>query len=94
MTCDGSAPDWSVAIGAEGASFSYIGTSAMDIPQMSRAEGRAWPLAMTLISADYSSTAILIVEPRACDTGNHAATVLTQRNEVPVLLVGCCTLHD
>ena len=94
MSCAGRAAEWSIEIGVEGATFNYIGTTAMDIPQMSRAEGRAWLLAMTLISADYSSTAILIVEPRTCETGTHAAHVLTQRNETPVLLVGCCNLQD
>ena len=94
MTCFGSEPNWSATLSADGASFAYIGSSPMDVPQMSRAEGREWPLALTLISPDYRSTAILIVDARACDGGTHAAEVLTQRNETPVLLVGCCTLQD
>ena len=95
LECRGEAPDWQLSMTSQSAEFTYIGTATMDIPQSSRAEGRASPQAFTLISSDYSGTAIVIVHDRACDLGQDArfdteVQVLTQRNDTPVLLAGCC----
>lgn len=94
-SCRGIGPQWSAQIAGETARFSYIGHAEMDIPQFSRAEGRLWPVAMTLVSTDYSRTAILMIHERACNLGediiyDYEAQVLTQRHETPVLLTGCC----
>jgi len=96
--CFGNAPAWRAEVRGDGAQLDYIGSHQMSVPQSSRAEGRAWPMAMTLISGDYSTTAILIVDERACETGgadfDYAAEMLTQRADTPVLLAGCCILQD
>lgn len=93
-SCVGVDPAWTLALSQDTARFDYIGAAEMTIPQVSRAEGRTWPLAMTLISADYSSTAIVLLHDRSCsiDGESHPveAQVLTQRQDLPVLLTGCC----
>ena len=93
--CRGVMPDWSAHITGPTASFTYIGTAQMDVPQFSRAERRVWPVAMTLVSTDYSSTAIVLIHERSCNLGEDIiyefeAQVLTQRQDMPVLLTGCC----
>lgn len=77
--------------------FDYVGQTAMTIPQNARAEGRAWPWAMTLVSEDYQRTAIVLLHERSCDDGTgsllpYEMQVLTQRTDQPVLLTGCCRL--
>ena len=94
-TCEGTEPAWSLDLTQTTATFDYIGETEMTIPQTSRAEGRSWPVAMTLISADFSSTAIVILHDRMCQTGqSHEVQVLTQRQDLPVLLTGCCNVVD
>lgn len=66
-----------------------------DVPHFTIAEGRDWPRAYSLI-ADFD-TAILIVDQLACRLGeqqtSHAAQILTQRGQTPILLTGCCEVR-
>lgn len=92
--CEGQTPDWSITMTGNTGSLSYIGASDMTIPQVSRAEGRIWPLALTMISDDFSRTAVVILNERSCQLGeadfDYEAQILTQRQDLPVLLTGCC----
>ncbi len=96
VTCEGTSPDWSLALTSDGASFAFIGQSEMDIPQISRAEGQIWPMALTLIDESFTKTAIVVLHERSCidREDGQDVQVLTQRNEQPVLLSGCCLPLD
>ncbi|WP_372884759.1 hypothetical protein [Shimia sp.] len=92
LKCSGTDPDWTLTLGASEARFDYLRRTRFQVPQSSRAEGRDWPRAYTLI-ADFDS-AILLVDRAPCDGGPtaapYAAHVLTQRGQTPILLTGCC----
>ncbi|AKS45961.1 hypothetical protein SAMN05444287_1066 [Octadecabacter temperatus] len=88
LTCGGVEPEWSMSLDGSQGEFEYHGASNMTIMLDTPAEGADWPRAFTLIGRGDS--AILIVEPNACETGPYTARVLTQRGETPVLLTGCC----
>ncbi|SMX31299.1 hypothetical protein [Octadecabacter ascidiaceicola] len=88
IACSGNEPEWSLSMDNTQADFDYRGTSDMTVMLDTPAEGADWPRAFTLIGRGDS--AILIVEPAACETGPYSARVLTQRGETPVLLTGCC----
>jgi hypothetical protein len=104
LRCYGHAPDWSLEIAGTTALFSYPlspnSAQSFDIPQRSQPEGAArhWPQAMTLI-ADFD-TAIVVLDRANCQTGDDSTTtdspsnirahILTQRNQTPILLTGCC----
>ena len=88
LTCHGTSPDWTLDLAAETAVFAFADRqSTLDIPQQSRPEGQDWPVAMTLIGPRDS--AIVILEAPD-ESGTHAARILTQRFETPILLVGTC----
>lgn len=93
MACGGEAPFWTLRASGAEASFGWPAQLHYDIPQMTRAEGRAWPLAATLIERDQRATAILLVDAALCESGGQRAHVLTQRGTEPVLLTGCCALQ-
>lgn len=94
-SCIGADPTWALALSAQTAVLDYIGAATMTVPQVSRAEGRTWPVAMTLVSDDYSRTAIVLLHDRSCTLADQSypveAQILTQRQDLPVLLTGCCT---
>ena len=91
FTCSGSAPDWTLKLQNDSATFAYFDReSTLDIPQQSKPEGADWPKAMTLIGPRDS--AIVLLHNRACDGQSHEMQVLTQRGETPVLLTGCCQI--
>ncbi|HCP80392.1 MAG TPA: hypothetical protein DIT67_01930 [Octadecabacter sp.] len=88
IACSGVEPEWSILMEDNQAEFEYRGTSEMTIMLDTPTEGADWPRAFTLIGRGDS--AIVIIEPNACDTGPYTARVLTQRGQTPVLLTGCC----
>lgn len=94
LTCLGSAPDWRLELDSEEARFEYLRSTEMTVPQSSRAEGRDWPRAYTLI-AEFD-TAILLADQTACSLNQApypiTAHVLTQRGQTPILLTGCCRI--
>ncbi len=93
FSCLGNDPNWSLEISEDAATFAYLDRqSDLGIPQKSAAEGRDWPLAMTLVGPRDS--AIVILHDRICEGQTHEAQVLTQRGETPILLTGCCTRAD
>ncbi|MBU2993330.1 hypothetical protein Q4555_00945 [Octadecabacter sp. 1_MG-2023] len=87
MICAGPDDEWSLKIDQDTAEFSYLFTSNMDIPLQTRPRDAQWPVALTLIGRGDS--AIAIITPEQCD-GSFGITVLTQRGETPLMLVGCC----
>ena len=89
MTCTGESPDWTLIYSEDMATFTYeFRDSALEAIQSSTAEGRDWPVAMTLIGPEDSG--VLIVEPLPEEDG-FSALILTQRDEAPLLLSGTCT---
>ena len=88
LDCTGNAPDWVLTFDGAMATFSFQNReSVLDVIQSSTAEGRDWPVAMTLIGPRDSG--VLIVEPLAEDD-TFSALILTQHAETPVLLAGTC----
>lgn len=88
LTCTGTAPDWRLEITDDSAAFRFPGLTRMDIPHSTRAEGRDWPRAMTLIGP--RDTAIVVIHQRDCGGLPFESQVLTQRGQTPILLSGCC----
>ena len=90
VACYGTAPDWRLTITNTAASFQFENRSIQfEVPQHSRAEGRDWPLAITMVARN--DTAIVVLEPSA--TG-YVVDILTQRNTVPILLTGSCEVRE
>jgi len=93
LVCQGTAPKWDMVVTEDDTVFDHlIASSDMDIALVTTAQDADWPAALTLIGRGDS--AILIVEPAACDTGELSARVLTQRGETPLLLTGCCSIQN
>lgn len=88
LLCSGADPDWSVEVTGTSATLNYIRKSDLDIPHRTRAEGKDWPRALTMIGV--RDTAILILHQRPCAQSEYEAQLLTQRGTTPVLLQGCC----
>lgn len=88
MSCSGISPDWSLSLSGDEAEFSFQRDSDLNVQLITTPLNADWPRAITMIGRGDS--AILIVEPARCDTGDMSARVLTQRGETPILLVGCC----
>ncbi|MCF2903928.1 hypothetical protein L0666_02925 [Octadecabacter sp. CECT 8868] len=88
LICSGSDPTWTLEVAGETATLDFQRSSEMDVMLVTPAEGRDWPVALTLIGRGDS--AILIVDQGLCNGYDHGARVLTQRGETPLLLVGCC----
>lgn len=88
LTCQGHQPDWHLSIGQESAAFTFTSESQLSIPHAVRAEGRDWPLALTLIGRDESAIAIL--RPRTDGSPDLLIDVLTQVGDAPVILTGIC----
>ncbi len=96
MRCEGTTPDWRLAILGAEARLYYPSETQMEIPHSTRAEGREWPQALSLIGA--RDTAIVILNQRDCtiaaDTFAFEAQILTQRGQTPILLSGCCAVTE
>lgn len=92
LTCEGIEPDWKLSTKDDTAQFRYLRDSDMTLMLTTFAQGRDWPIALTYVGRGDS--AILMIEPDACDAGDLRATILTQRGDTPVLLLGCCTRED
>ncbi len=94
LICEGVGPDWSLTMTPDEGEFTFAGPPlTMPIPQESRAEGRPFPRAYTLLGG--RDTAIVILNERRCDTPvvtgwPYEANILTQKGEQPVILFGCC----
>ncbi len=90
--CAGSDPDWTLGVDEGQAEFAFPAVTGMEVMHERRAEARDWPLALTLIGG--RDTAIVLIEPAACLASGSKrpfrATVLTQRAQTPLVLVGCC----
>lgn len=63
-----------------------------DVRLATKALNEQETVAYTLIGA--RDTAILIVFPASCNANTHAAHLLTQQNQSPILITGCCVLDD
>ena len=88
MVCEGSSPDWSLSISGETAVFDFQRTSDLALMLTTPAQGRDWPVALTFVGRGDS--AIVMVDEGKCGGETFEASVLTQRGETPLLLVGCC----
>lgn len=90
MSCTGQSPDWTLDIAHDGAVFNLARESELTIALDTPALDAEWPRALTLIGRGDS--AIVILENRACESGDLTARILTQRGETPLLLTGCCQM--
>lgn len=97
LLCGGAEPFWNLTIEDDRAAFSTPerpDAVTFDIRLRTRAEGRDWPRAFTLIGR--GDTAVIVLDQRSCsDTVTdraypYAGTLLTQRGTEPILLSGCC----
>ena len=88
MTCEGTDPDWAIAVDGDTAVFDFQRESELSLMLTTPAQGGDWPVALTFVGRGDS--AILIVENGLCGGEDHGARVLTQRGETPLLLTGCC----
>ncbi len=88
LLCEGSSPDWSLTVSGDTAVFDFQRESQLSLMLTTPAEGRDWPVALTFIGRGDS--AILMVDQGTCEGESLNASVLTQRGETPLLLVGCC----
>ena len=86
--CSGQNPDWQLSFDSQQARFTFPSPTDMDVMLQTKAEGREWPRAYTLIGD--RDTAIVLLDPVACSNGTHSANVLTQRGTTAILLAGCC----
>ena len=92
LECSGSNPEWQLTIAGDEAEFAFADrASKLDIPQRSTAEGANWPVAMTIVGPRDS--AIVLLDQKACEAGDIAAHVMTQRGQTPILLTGCCEVQ-
>lgn len=87
-SCSGTDPDWTLEIDQNTAVLDYLRVSDLTLAMTTTPAGSAdWPQAYTFIGRGDS--AIVISEAR--DQNNLSTVrVLTQRGEVPILLVGTC----
>ena len=92
LGCTGSDPDWTLSTQGDTARFEFGYDSELSLMLTTQAQGHDWPIAMTYIGRGDS--VIAVIEPAACETGDIRATLLTQRGETPLMLVGCCTRQD
>jgi len=98
LICDGVMPEWQLDLLSDNdARFQFAGRDQrFTIPQSTRAEGRDWPRAMTLVSRN--DTAILVLDETTCTVGDDTypmrLDILTQRGETPILLTGCCMVAE
>lgn len=96
LACEGNSPDWRLDLSGPVARFRFSGATEMEIPLRTRAEGRDWPRALTLIGE--RDTAIVVLHDRACGIAQDSfpieAQILTQRGQTPVLLTGCCAVTE
>ncbi|MEQ9693346.1 hypothetical protein [Shimia sp. SDUM112013] len=96
FTCDGADPDWHLTLAGPMAQLRYLRNTDFEIPQSTRAEGRDWPRAYTLVS-EFDTAIIILNEARCTVSGAQwpiTAHVLTQRGTTPILLTGCCTVAE
>ncbi len=97
--CGGVEPFWSLEIRSDTATFSTpdIPSQSLDIPLITKTEGRPWPRAFTLISE--TGTGIALIRQRRCnDTMSDRKfpfeiDYLTQSSSTPIILTGCCRLR-
>lgn len=94
LTCFGSEPEWKLSLTQDSAQMKFVFDTVLDIPLITTPDGRTNPRAFTLIGE--TDTAILLLNERVCraegESHPYEAHVLTQRNQTPVLLVGCCVV--
>lgn len=98
--CGGVEPFWGLEVRSNRATFTLPGFDAIsyEIPLITPAEGRTDIAALTLLAE--RDTAIALIATRACsDTMSDIAypetiELLTQRNEIPILLTGCCRVPE
>lgn len=97
MLCGGAEPFWNLTIEDDRAAYStpdQPDAVSFEIRLDTRAEGRDWPRALTLIAR--GDTAVILLDQRACsDTVSdraypYSGTLLTQRGVEPIVLSGCC----
>lgn len=92
LTCAGFSPDWTLLIDNDTATLTRAKETTFDIPHFTRAQGRDWPLALSLI-ADFD-TAIAVIDKTTCSQNNdghlYSVDILTQQSGNAILLTGCC----
>ena len=92
LQCTGVLPAWQMEFDAKSGTLTTREAIEMPVMNITRAEGRDWPKALTFVGD--RDTAIAIVTPQACmlnETAfDHHILVLTQQDNQPILLTGCC----
>ena len=93
MDCSGTGPDWTLTLDTPVATFSdRTGDALLDVIRSHAAEGRDWPVALTLIGPSHGG--VLIIDPLPEPAGTYSALILTQHGDTPILLAGTCTAKD
>lgn len=87
LNCQGPGA-WSLEIEGDTGRLFYPDPISMDLMLTTTAESQDWPRALTFVGD--RDTAIAIIDQRDCNQSEIAIEVLTQRNQAPVLLTGCC----
>ncbi len=92
FSCTGVLPAWDLELDENRGVLSTYKPIEMQVMDTTTTQGRDWPLAITLVGEE--DTAIIILTPRACTSnawaGHYEALVLTQQDNTPVMLLGCC----
>ena len=90
--CEGFAPDWRLEGPDDALTLTWLGETTFSLRHSAHAEDGSPVTAMTLL-ADRD-TALLITRAQSCRVRSAnwpiAATLLTQRQQTPVVLTGCC----
>jgi hypothetical protein len=82
---------WSLEINSQSAVYSAAAQATIqyEIRHVTKSEGQEWPRALTLLS--ISDTSIVLLRQNKCSSeDNWGVSILTQRQQEPVLLSGCC----
>ncbi len=88
--CTGQSPRWQLEFDQASARFVFPAPTMMDVRLVTRAEGREWPRAYTLVGERDTAIALL-AQDQSSDARFHVVHVLTQRARTPILLTGRCT---
>lgn len=89
--CSGDDPAWDLTMEDETAQFRFQRRSELSLMLTTTAQDSDTPQALTYVGRGDSL--IAIIEDGICryGDGDYSATILTQRGQTPVMLLGCCT---
>lgn len=92
LSCHGADPAWTLTIFRDEAIFELTRQVKLEIPLVTRAEGRDWPRAWSLIGRQ--DTVIAVIDRDICQLRGmdfpYSADILTQRASTAIVLTGCC----